>query len=190
MSREISIRGVSWDFGLVETVEQSQQWVLSAMQSHGESLVTMLWRIFGNEADVCDVYQQTFLNLAHYEGNQKPVNVHAYLFRSATNIAISMLRRKQIRQQSVQVMAQSREMTKNVDYAGELDARVLQEKLRDAISKIPDYLRDVVILRDIAELPYAQIAKILEISAATARVYRYKAITLLATMIDKGNTNR
>ena len=55
-----------WDFAVSETVDKSQQWILSTMQQHGPELVTMLWRILGNEQDVCDAYQSTFLQLAHY----------------------------------------------------------------------------------------------------------------------------
>ena len=66
------------------------------------------------------------------------------------------------------------------DFAGDLDAKYLQTKLRSAIAQLPDYLKDVVVLRDLAEMPYAQIGKILGIPAATARVYRFKAVNLLA----------
>ncbi len=64
------------------------------MQSWGPELVTMLWRILGNEQDVCDAYQNTFLKLAHFEGGRKPEHIKAYVFRSAANVAISMLRRR------------------------------------------------------------------------------------------------
>ena len=97
MSTNSAIFGLSWDFAAVRSADQSQRWVLSAMQNHGPGLVTMLWRILGNEQDLCDAYQQTFLQLAHYEGRQKPDNVQAYLFRTAANTAISMLRQKKVR---------------------------------------------------------------------------------------------
>ena len=54
-----------WDFAGVDSVEQSQRWILAAMGKYGAMLVSMLWRILGNEQDVCDAYQQTFLKLAH-----------------------------------------------------------------------------------------------------------------------------
>ena len=37
----------------------------------------MLWRILGNEQDVCDAYQNTFLQLAHYENGQKPEHLRS-----------------------------------------------------------------------------------------------------------------
>ena len=152
MSTKTATYGLSWDIGLDASVEQSQQWVLSAMHSHGGSLVTMLWRILGNEADVCDAYQQTFLNLAHYKDRKKPANVQAYLFRSAANVAISMLRRKKVRQQSIQLIAPNNVAGDSGEYTCDFDAKLLQERLRSAISKLPDYLREVVLLRDLAEM--------------------------------------
>ncbi|MGD8787087.1 MAG: sigma-70 family RNA polymerase sigma factor, partial [Phycisphaerales bacterium] len=69
--------------------------------------------------------------------------------------------------------------------AKEYDSKYLQETLRFYISRLPEHLRNVVTLRDLAELSYAQIGKILGISAATARVYRCKAIHLLAIWMSK-----
>jgi RNA polymerase sigma factor (sigma-70 family) len=67
----------------------------------------------------------------------------------------------------------------------ELDSKYLQEILRDCIAQLPEHLRNVVTLRDLAELSYAQIGRILGISAATARVYRCKAVQLLAVWMSK-----
>ena len=75
-----------------------------------------------------------------------------------------------------------------VDYAGDLDARALQDELRKAIAQLPDYLANVVVLRDLAQLPYAEAAACLGISASTARVYRHKAIQLLAALMAKKET--
>lgn len=185
MSADNAIYVLGWDLAAAGSVDASQRWILSAMQRHGQGLVTMLWRILGNEQDVCDAYQQTFLNLAHLQNRQKPDNVQAYLFRTAANAAVSMLRRRKIQQQSIRLMAADGSPGRNIDYARDLDTKLLQEKLRLAVSKLPGYLREVVILRDLAEMPYARVGKILDISAATARVYRSKAITLLAALMAK-----
>ena len=67
----------------------------------------------------------------------------------------------------------------------ELDARQLQRKLRDAIAELPDYLGDVIVLHELAEMPYNQVAKILGIRTAAARVYRHKAIKLLAKWMSQ-----
>ena len=173
------------DLAFTQSVDQSRRWILSAMDKHGPGMVTMLWRIVGNEHDVCDAYQQTFLNLAHYQqaGRMRPKNVQAYVFRTAANTAISILRRKQRRRQYFDTMAETKPLQQDVGPADDFDAKLLQDKLRAAIEKLPNYLREVVVLRDLAELSYEQVSNILGISAATARVYRSKAITLLAAMM-------
>ena len=180
--------GLIWDTAVATSLGRSQRWVLVSMQKHGQGLVTMLWRILGNEHDVCDAYQQTFLNLAHYQqqGKTKPDNVQAFLFRTATNTAISMLRRKKTKQQFLTAAGKAGSVGHDVDYAHQLDTKLLQDKLRTAITELPDYLKEVVVLRDLAEMPYVKVAKILGIPAGTARVYRHKAITMLSVLMSKG----
>ncbi|MHC4890299.1 MAG: RNA polymerase sigma factor [Planctomycetota bacterium] len=191
MSGKAISYGQIWDFAIPKTVDESRRWVLSAMQSHGQELVTMLWRILGNEQDVCDAYQSTFLRLAHYEGRGKPEHIKAYIFRSASNMAISMLRRRAAERrrlsQSRRVAPSSRDASSP---ANELNSKYLQEALRCCIAQLPEHLRNVVTLRDLAELSYAQIGRILSISSATARVYRCKAIQLLAVWMNKEKEER
>jgi len=177
-----------WDFAVTETIDESQRWILSTMQRHGQELVTMLWRILGNEQDVCDAYQNTFLQLAHYKGGQKPEYIRAYIFRVASNVAISMLRRRISEQKRVSVAVVPKKDVSSP--ANELDSKYLQETLRRCIARLPEHLRNVITLRELAELSYGQIARILGISAATARVYRYKAVQLLAVWMSKEKEER
>lgn len=177
--------GLLWDFVIPESLTGTQRWVLSAMQHHGQELVTMLWRILGNEQDVCDAYQDTFLRLAHYDGGKKPEHIKAYIFRSASNVAISMLRRKIAERKLSSTIAADRPVSRPANNTDGLDTRYLQENLRCCVARLPEYLRNVIILRDLAELSYSQVGKILNISEATARVYRCKAIQLLAVWMNK-----
>ena len=175
--------GSIWEYLGTQTVGMSQRWVLSAMHKYGRELITMLWRILGNEQDVCDAYQDTFLQLAHCEEGRKPLHIKAYVFRTANNIAISMLRRKIAERKRI-----LRSSVNSIDERSpvkELDSKFLQETLRDCIAKLPEHMRSVIILRDLAELSYVQISSILNISVGTARVYRCKAIQLLAVWMSK-----
>ena len=143
----------------------------------------MLWRILGDEQDVCDAYQSTFLQLAHHEGGQKPEYIKAYIFRVANNVAISMLRRRLIERKS---LPQPFDNNKTFySPADELDSKYMQETLRNCLAKLPEHLRNVLTLRDLADMSYTQIGKILGISTGTARVYRCKAIRLLALWMCK-----
>jgi len=183
--------GVLWDFAVSETVSEDQRWILSTMQKHGQEIVTILWRILGNEQDVCDAYQDTFLQLAHYEGGQKPEHVKAYIFRAANNVAISMLRRRIAERKRMSTVQQNLKFQISnfklhvTSPAKELDTKCLQETLRCCIVQLPEHLRNVITLRDLAELSYAQIGRILGISAGTARVYRCKALQILTIWMGK-----
>jgi RNA polymerase sigma-70 factor (ECF subfamily) len=175
--------GLIWDFTISEYLTGTQKWVLSAMKSHGRELINMLWGILGNEQDVCDAYQDTFLKLAHYQGGQKPEHIKAYVFRSASNVAISMLRcRISERKHLSNVKTNENDINSPPN---ELDSKYLQQRLRFSIAQLPENLRSVITLHDLGELSYAQVAKILGITEATAKVYRCKAVQLLAVWMGK-----
>ena len=167
-----------WDLSVSGVVDDSQRWVLPAMQRHGQDMVTLLWRILGNEQDVCDAYQAVFLQLACHQMGRKPEHVKAYLFRTATNVAMSMFRQRAAEKRILSKADPARDDVPSP--CDELDARLLQHNLRACLTHLPEHLRNVIVMRDLAELPYPQVAKILGISSATARVYRCKAVRLLA----------
>jgi RNA polymerase sigma-70 factor (ECF subfamily) len=188
MSQSRAIAGLTLDFGLAGVaVEQSQMWILAAMKDYGPAMVHLLWRILGNDDDVCDAYQETFLRIAHLPDLQKPDNVRAYLYRTTTNIALSILRGKQIRSRALSCLVRQRSMESCPDSGAELDVELLCGQLRDAVVRLPEYLSDVIVLHDLAELSYPEVAKIIGIRTATVRVYRHRAMTLLASWLRRDN---
>jgi RNA polymerase sigma factor (sigma-70 family) len=172
-----------WDIPIPRSLESTQRWVLSTMQNHGRELVNMLWRILGNEQDVCDAYQDTFLKLAHHQFLSKPQNVKAYVFRSASNAGISILKRRLFEKNKLSSTITIKNNT--APPPSELDSKSLQETLRAGIARLPDNFREVVTLHDLGDLPYEQVGAILGITSATARVYRCKAVQLLAAWMRK-----
>jgi len=172
-----------WDSAAFEAVDESQRWILAVMRRHGHELVTMLWRILGNEQDVCDAYQTTFLRLAHHEEGLKPKWVKAYLFRAASNTALSMLRQRIAERKALSSVVQTADDTQDVQI--DINVKHLTENLRYHVAQLPEHLRNVIMLRDFGELSYAEVARIMGISVGTARVYRCKAVQLLATWMNR-----
>ncbi len=166
---------LNWDPTAAESVAVGHRWVLSVMQKNGPALVTMLWRILGNEQDVCDVYQETFLQLARCRNGPVPDNPRAFVFRCAANKAVSAIRRRRR-----QTLAHQRAACQAPQMGRDMDAQQLRETLRAYLTRLPDKLRDVMLLKDLGELPYEQVAGMLGMSVATARVYRCRAIRLLS----------
>ncbi|MCF7957609.1 MAG: sigma-70 family RNA polymerase sigma factor [Phycisphaerae bacterium] len=177
-----------WCLPDATSVVEDQQWILTAMTRHGAPLIAMLWRILGNEQDVCDAYQDTFLKLSYCCDGRKPEKLKAYLFRTASNTAISMIRRRMVRDRVHEDIANHANRSgQYIDNAGDLDTQELQRELRSQIARLPDHLRSVVVLRDLGEMPYKEVGKTLGISPRSARVLRCRAIKMLALVMNKSN---
>ena len=54
-----------------------------------------------------------------------------------------------------------------------------------AIYLLPPHLRDVILLRDMAELPYGKVAAMLNIRGGTARLYRHQAVLRLGGLLGE-----
>jgi len=166
-----------------------QQRLLVVMERHGPGLVQMLWRILSNQADVADAYQETFCRLAVLLREGKSWNRKGFIYRTAANIAVEMLRRK--RRDAALAEKWPADRGHEDDPATAFDRQDEVRQLQDAIAELPEHLRNVLVLRDLGALDYQAIASALHITAATARQYRHRAVLALAQKLkaSKGNTN-
>ncbi len=159
-------------------------WVLRVMSSEGPGIIRMLWRLLGREHDVLDAYQDCFCKLATISGAKRLRNAKAYAYRTAGNIAIEMLRkRKRHKDHQPRVFAATRGAVDDAASGGEPPI-VQSAALSDAIARLPEHLRNVITLRDLGRMSYADVGRTLNITPATARVYRRHGIVKLAELLD------
>jgi RNA polymerase sigma-70 factor (ECF subfamily) len=171
-------------------VADDQQWILALMRRHGGPVVSLLWRMLGSESDVLDAYQTAVCRLTARGRLGIGGNPGAYFFRTAMNAGIEILRKRQTARNKLSGIVDfqvrrdaERAEADRSDHI--VDQRELIDVMRQAILRLPPYLRDVIMLRDFAELEYSKVARMLGISAGTARVYRRQAVIRLADLMGQ-----
>lgn len=157
-------------------------WVVDVLRDEGPALVRLLWRMLGREQDVLDAYQDTFCRLMARSREAGATPARGYVYRTAMNIALDMRRRRSVRHDHL-ADAASRLTSVAESQTNESTDPSLLESLRRAVDALPQRLREVIALRDLAGMPYRDVARILGLSCGTARVYRREAIVALSALL-------
>ena len=149
-------------------------------------------RLTGSETDAADVLQETFLRvyrgLRSFRGESR---FGTWLYRIATNAALAHRRARSRRPaESLEAFlprfdgdgghlstpAELQSVTR-VDEL--LDRRVLAEKARAGIERLPDLYREAFVLRDLEEMPTGEVAEVLGLEPATVRQRVHRARLML-----------
>ncbi len=170
-----------------ETDDARHCWIIRLMASDGPGILHLLWRILGREADVMDAYQDCFCKLAKLTGKREPQNARAYAYRTASNIAIELIRTRRRRTSHWDNVVATRSQRANDDEPAAASVVTGNDQLREAIGSLPNHLRNVIVLRDLSRMTYDEVGRILGIEPTTARVYRRHAVIQLAKELDAKN---
>lgn len=160
------------DLALVTAARQGDRDALDRLlRLHYDRIHAVCRRITGNDADAADASQEALIaivrGLPRFDGRSK---VSTWMYRVATNATLDELRRRKRRPVAVD------EASGVFDHhpareGGEIqiDAVVDREVLETAIASLPDEFRIPVVLRDVADLDYAEIAETLSIPLGTVK---------------------
>ncbi len=151
---------------------------------HIDPLFSAALRLTKNERDAEDLVQDTFLRAYRFfDKFERGTNIKAWLFKILTNTFINRYRRnvkernivEGSERQAVHERFISREAT---EYAANPEQfffdRLLSDDVLQAVDAIPIDFRMVVILADLQEFSYKEIAEILDIPVGTvmSRLFR------------------
>lgn len=153
------------------------------------AIYVMLLGMLGSEAEAEDVAQETaikvFLNLKNFRGESQ---FRTWVLSIARNEGLGRLRRiGSRREDSLDAEAENQGgdftpaiLTSWREVPTEaLERKELGDILRDAIGKLPEIYRNVVILRDIEEMEGREAAAVLGITEGALKVRLHRARALL-----------
>ena len=145
-----------------------------------------------SDTDAPDVLQETFLQVyRHLSSFRGESRFGTWLYRIASNAALMHRRARARRPASslegflprfdshgvhavtpaeLQVAARADEL---------LDRQFLADKAREGIARLPDLYRDAFVMRDLEEMPTADVARVLGIDPATVRQRVHRARLML-----------
>lgn len=145
-----------------------------------------------SETDAPDVLQETFLQVhRHLPSFRGDARFSTWLYRIATNAGLMHLRARARRPAEpldaflpafdaagrhcstpaqLRVVSQAEEL---------IDRQALADRAREGLSLLPDLYREAFVLRDLEEMPTAEVAEVLGIEPAAVRQRVHRARLLL-----------
>ena len=130
----------------------------------------------GNHEDANDVVQNCFIkvyrNVGRFEGRSK---LYTWLFRIATNEAITLLNRNQ-RRKSIGLDDEETGLINQLEASPGLDGADILERLQQAMSVLPEKQLMVFSLRYFEEMPYKQMSVVLETSVGALKASYHHAV--------------
>ncbi len=148
------------------------------VRRHQAPLYNFCLRMLGRSDDAADVAQETFVQLfSNLQRIDEREPLSPWLFRVARNRCIDVIRRRRTVSQE---LVEDFEPIDDEPLPDELAERSdLQQKLNEAIAKLPPAYAEVVALRYAADRSFAEIAVILDCDEGAARVRFHRAKNLL-----------
>ena len=140
-----------------------------------DRLLNFIYR-FVNDLDLAeDLVQDTLLKLyTHKDSYREIAKFSTWLYTIAANLARTELRKKK-RRKTFSVTELSREdrefiiASSDVDPSEDLSSQDFERNIQLALAELPDDFKTIIILRDIQELSYDEISKIVDVPLGTVK---------------------
>jgi RNA polymerase sigma-70 factor (ECF subfamily) len=162
-----------------------------AMTQYGKATYNFAFRLTGNEADARDLTQDAFIRVFRaWRSFQPGTSFLSWIYRIVTNLHRDELRRRKGRFQeqipednAPQEFGGQRPLAVNPvdDYV----ERQLSEPMSRALAALSPEQRQVVVLADIEEYSYQEIAEIVGCSIGTVRSRLHRARALLRRLVER-----
>ncbi len=156
------------------------------MMPYFDELYGYGYYLSGSEDDARDLLQDTYLKaFRFYDKFEQGTNAKAWLYRIMRNTFINEYRRIKRLPELVTYDEQispfqmtPRESNDSSDLQNQIENRMFGDEITTAISELPEKFKSVVVLRDIEDMPYEEIAEALQIPVGTvrSRLHRARAI--------------
>jgi RNA polymerase sigma-70 factor (ECF subfamily) len=145
------------------------------VKNYKDQLLNFVFRFLGNQEESEDVVQETFLRVYRNRSAYRRVaKFSTWIYTIAGNLARTELRRRRRRRlfsiSDMGVQDKDYEISDNVlNPEAQTDGVMKDEIIQAEISRLSPKFREVILLRDVQELSYEEISKILRVPIGTVK---------------------
>ncbi|MEX0944553.1 MAG: sigma-70 family RNA polymerase sigma factor [Balneolaceae bacterium] len=165
---------------------------------HLDSLYNFGLRLTSEPNDAEDLVQDTIVKAYRFFSSyEKGTNAKAWLFRILKNSYINNYRRKSKKPQEVDYDEVSMfyesiraERTESSDLEDKMFRELIDDELSNALDSIPEDFRTVVLLCDVEDFTYEEIANMLDVPIGTIRSRLHRGRNLLKSQLMEYAANR
>jgi RNA polymerase sigma-70 factor (ECF subfamily) len=185
------------DTDLIARVAGGDADAFSALYArHSRAVFGVLLRLAGQRPLAEEWLQEAFTRVWLAAGTHDPARgpVKAWIFKIALNSARSELARKRHRVTHVSIEEKALDLADTragePPLAGGLDDERRAQDLRDALARLPDFMREVVVLRCSRELSFAEIAEVTGAPEGTLKSRFHRAVAALRAGLAQERSRR
>ena len=150
------------------------------VRTHADRVYRLAFRLSGNRADAEDLTQETFVRVFKSLAEYTPGTFEGWLHRITTNLFLDMVRRRQrIRFDALPEDAGDRLASTESGPEQAFDETNLDPEIQAALDALPPDFRVAVVLCDLEQLSYEEIAATLGIKVGTVRSRIHRGRVLL-----------
>jgi RNA polymerase sigma-70 factor (ECF subfamily) len=157
------------------------------MIPHMDLMFNYALYLAGDREEANDLLQDTFLRAYRFfDKFEEGTNARAWLYRIMRNTFINEYRRRKRTPKHVEYdelitphQMLPRDPRLSTDLRERIDAETFEDEVAIAISTLPEKFKSVIVLRDVEDLPYEEIAEALDIPIGTVRSRLHRARAIL-----------
>ena len=146
-----------------------------AVDMHSDGVYRFILKNIRNDEKAKDIVQDTFVKLWVNAGNVNYQKVKSYIFTAAYHTMIDVIRKEK--------RIADFESVKEEKYSHSKQYSDLSDILNEALSKLNDVQRSVIMLRDYEGYSYQEIGEITGLSESQVKVYIFRARVTLKNYI-------
>jgi RNA polymerase sigma-70 factor, ECF subfamily len=151
---------------------------------HGRFLYTVAYRLSGNDDDAQDLVQEALIRVRRGLERYEPGSLEGWLARIVTNVFLDEVRRRR-RRPAVSLPEDPERVLPASPPADEVSLDLSQD-IQAALLALPAEFRVPVVLCDVADQSYEQIASSLGIPIGTVRSRIHRGRRMLRAMLTEG----
>jgi RNA polymerase sigma-70 factor (ECF subfamily) len=160
---------------------------------HAEALKTFAYHLTYNEEEANDLVQETFFKAYRaIDKYQEGTFAKAWLFKILKNAYINEYRKKAIRPSKVELDdavtfhdSDDERITGYMDLREDIFSSMMGDEVTTALNTLPLEYRSILLLCDIEDFSYEEIAKILDLPLGTVRSRLFRARNMLKEKLKK-----